>query len=251
MFDVVVVGAGNVATLLHHIFVNANLSCAMAVRGELSGGDLCSIDDLPGAPLYVIAVKDSAIEQVAEKVAAQVSPDAIICHTAGSVSIDALPLSIENAGVFYPLQSFSLGRDLRSDNFTIFVEARSAKTLSFLMRLATAIGHRCVELDSQRREKMHLAAIFASNFTNYMYSVTEDILKDCDVDFSHMKPLIAECASKVCDSDKSPIELQTGPAMRGDRAVIEHHIEMLDEPQLKEIYTILSRAIERRRDEEF
>lgn len=250
MYDIVVIGGGNVATHMYRIFKDAALKVAMATRGANRAEGCYSIDRLPSGEIYLIAIKDDIIEELSSSIASQIEKDAIVCHTAGSVSIDALPESIKNRGVFYPLQSFTKGRELSATDFTIFIEANNKLTLKALGNLAKRIEHRYVELSSSDRERMHLAAVFTSNFTNHMYTIAEEILRDSGVDFSHMRPLIAECATKAVKSNQSPRYLQTGPAARGDSAVIEHHQEMLEDQMIREIYSILSKSIESRRDEE-
>ena len=60
--------------------------------------------------------------------------------------------------------------------------------------------------------------------------------------FSALLPLIDETARKV--HELSPHEAQTGPALRYDENVINHHLQMLsDEPRLQEVYRLLSRSI--------
>jgi len=42
--------------------------------------------------------------------------------------------------------------------------------------------------------------------------------------------------------------MQTGPAARGDEAVIQKHLQLLDDaPQLKNIYTLMTQSIQQSR----
>ena len=60
--------------------------------------------------------------------------------------------------------------------------------------------------------------------------------------FDMLRPLIAETASKV--KEHLPAGVQTGPAIRNDQHTIQAHLQMLDnEPELQEIYTLLSQGI--------
>jgi predicted short-subunit dehydrogenase-like oxidoreductase (DUF2520 family) len=98
------------------------------------------------------------------------------------------------------------------------------------------------QINSLQRKHIHLAAVFACNFSNYMYSIANDILKADGISFDILNPLILECASKALDLN--PREAQTGPAKRNDQNIIQHHLELLNNlPDYREIYEILSRQI--------
>ena len=93
------------------------------------------------------------------------------------------------------------------------------------------------EATSQLRTKIHLAAVFACNFTNCLYAIADDILKKNNIPFSILLPLIGETTRKL--STLEPWDAQTGPAARGDMAVIQKHLDMLNHEE-KAIYQILS-----------
>lgn len=258
MYDILIIGSGNVASSLYQIFEKQGLRCAMAARSRdraleitQSEDNVYGIDKIPSSRFVIIAVKDGVVAEVSSMIAAQVMGQSIVCHTAGSVALDTLDKSISHRGVFYPLQTFSKGREFDIVKFTIFVEASDNKTLEELEKLALMVSPRCEHLSSKQREMMHLAAVFVSNFSNYMYIAASDILKDSGVEFSHMKPLIEECAAKVCQSNLPPEDMQTGPAARGDHSVINKHISLLEDSILKELYSTLSGAIESRCNEKF
>ncbi len=255
IYDVAIVGAGNVASGLCHIFLASGVSVAIVARNTskvnipIDPSHIYNLEEPPPAAIYLIAVKDAHVAQVASKLYPKVSPTAIIVHSAGSVAMNALPAQISNAGVFYPLQTFSQGREEHLGNFTIFVEATNPATLDALEQLAQRCKLPSYHIDSQARERMHIAAVFVSNFTNFMYTSAEDILRSSGVGFEHMRPLMRECAAKVQESTLSPALLQTGPAARGDMQVAKHHIDLLDEPELKQIYSVISDAIYKRYNE--
>lgn len=258
MYDVLIIGSGNVAFSLYKIFKASGVKCAIAARSydkaleiTMSRDNLYGLNDIPQSKFIFLTVKDSVIREVALAIAPQVRANTIVCHTAGSMPLDTIPEEISHRGVFYPLQTFSKGRDQDIVKFTIFVEASDGQTLSELKQLALRVAPKVEELDSKGREMMHIAAVFVSNFTNYMYIAANDIMQECGVDFSHMKPLIEESSTKVCLSILPPEYMQTGPAMRGDKEVIKKHIDLLKDSNIKEIYSTLSSAIENRCNEEF
>ena len=96
---------------------------------------------------------------------------------------------------------------------------------------------------SEQRARVHLAAVFACNFANHMYAVGERIVRDAGIDFDVLKPLIAETAAKACDA-RSPLDVQTGPAVRNDFATKARHGDLLSfDLRLKNIYSTISQSI--------
>ena len=117
--NVVIIGAGNLATQLalalfeKGIQVKQVYSRKIESASELAGKVNASfINDLsqllPEADLYIIAVKDSAIQEVLENL--RLNNEQLVVHTAGSVPMSILEGFSNNYGVFYPLQTFSKSR---------------------------------------------------------------------------------------------------------------------------------------------
>lgn len=198
----------------------------------------------PDSDIIIIAVSDSAIGEVAANIAAGV-PDfkGIAAHTAGSVAMDSLQPFFRNYGVFYPLQTFS--KDMEIPDFRdipVFVEGNSAETADTLAELAGILSDNVYRLDSEAREKLHLASVFACNFTNALYGVAHELLEETGVPFSALLPLVDRTAAKVHDA--SPADCQTGPARRGDKRVTDRHIQLLSSrPELAKLYELVSSII--------
>ncbi len=192
------------------------------------------------ASLFVISVKDDAITDVFEKAYAA-CPDSFFIHTAGSVSIDVFKNKAKSYGVLYPLQSFSIKRDLDFNNIPIFIEGNNNDTTSLLFCIATKISKQPITvLNSEQRKIMHLAAVFASNFTNHCYACAKQLLEESGVKFSALLPLIDETCKKV--HELSPEDAQTGPAVRYDKTVMSMQEKMLHGAKL-DIYRSISRSI--------
>ena len=152
-----------------------------------------------------------------------------------------------NHGVFYPLQTFSKNKSLLFEGIPLLVEGSSPGVEKSLLELGEKISGNVHLVHSQGRRTLHLAAVFACNFSNYLYSVASDLLKEQGLSFDLLKPLIRETAMKL--ESQSPAEAQTGPAARGDMNIIARHLEMLSgKPQLEEIYKILSQEIGKTKD---
>jgi predicted short-subunit dehydrogenase-like oxidoreductase (DUF2520 family) len=150
----------------------------------------------------------------------------------------------KNYGVLYPMQTFSKQREVDFREVSFFVEANHQIGIEALKDLAGKLSSKVYELTSEQRKYLHIAAVFACNFTNHMYALCDRLLKAQGVPFEVMLPLIDETARKV--HELKPQDAQTGPAIRNDKNVIESHLNMLDdEPGLKEIYEMISNSIHR------
>ena len=191
--------------------------------------------------IFVICVSDDAIQEVAQKII--VPDDAIVVHTSGSQPLSVLDDSgSQNMGVFYPLQTFSKAKKVDFKTVPIFVESENSDVEKVLMKMAKAISGNVKRINSEGRKALHIAAVFASNFSNHMLTIAKEITKQNDLDFNVLKPLIAETLNKSLEI--GPEKAQTGPAVRGDFEILERHMQFLaDNPELAEIYKIISQHI--------
>lgn len=200
-----------------------------------------SADECAEADIYVIAVSDSAVQSVAHGLC--IPEEAILTHTAGSVPLSTLPERGGRRGIIYPLQTFTQGRDIDLGGVTLFLEADNEATLERIRALATALSRNVEYADSERRRTIHLAGVFVNNFTNHLYALGREIVAEEGLDFEVLRPLIAETTAKALDSG-NPAAVQTGPARRGDREVIERHIAMLGKDDIKgKIYNDITDSI--------
>lgn len=251
---IVWIGAGNLATQLGMALREAGhetlqvysrtADSAAALAGKLGCPSTDRLEDvLPGGDVYLFSVKDSVLEQLVARVAPSVG-GALCLHTAGSMPMDVFRGHAVRYGVFYPMQTFSKNAPVDFREIPVFIEASDAASRARVEALARSVSGQVVEMDSARRRSLHLAAVFACNFTNHCYALSESILKRIGVPFEVMWPLIDETVRKV--HRLSPAEAQTGPAVRYDRNVIGRQLAMLeDEPDMREIYDAMSRSIHR------
>ena len=199
------------------------------------------------ADLLVVAVKDTALPDVLCQLH-KGREQTLIVHTAGS-----MPLSLfadaghERGGVFYPMQTFSKERAVDFARVHLFIEAMQADDVEALEDMATALTrnpdfvHRST---SAIRRRLHLAAVFACNFTNHCCTLADDVLREAGLDFSVMLPLVDETIAKL--HELPPAQAQTGPAIRRDDNVMGVQMAMLaDKPEMQKIYTLLSKSIQR------
>lgn len=191
-----------------------------------------------GADLYVFSLKDTALETVIAQVPAN---DGLWVHTAGSMPMEVFAPYAKRYGVLYPLQTFSRQREVDFRPIPFFLETALAADGEILSGVAHSLSDNVRFLSSEKRKSIHLAAVFACNFTNHIYALAGNILAASDVPFDVLLPLIDETAAKV--HELSPREAQTGPAIRYDENVIGKHLAMLADPRMKEIYRLLSQSI--------
>ncbi len=246
---IVLIGAGNLATQLGiELFRKGHEIVQVYSRTEQSGKvlaqQLCSqptteiaqIDT--SADLYLFSIKDDALPAILS----QMKPnDGIWAHTAGSISMSIFELFTQHYGVFYPLQTFSKSREVDFATIPIYIESNNSENLETLKFLGKSISEKVIEATSEQRKQLHLAAVFACNFTNRMYAIAAKLLEDKGLNFNQLLPLIDETAKKV--HELHPIDAQTGPATRFDETIINNHINALSDGELKHIYYILSENI--------
>jgi len=247
---ITIIGSGNVATHLAAAFKNSGHAIVQVYSRDMHNASLLAyhvkaeaIDNLKGinpeTELFVVAVKDDAIEPIAADLAQY---NELIVHTSGATSLQTLQKHTQNAGVFYPLQTFSKTRELNFNTVPLCIEGTDDKITSTLNELAYTVSQNVYRVNSEQRKTLHLAAVFACNFPNYLYHVSQQLLAEKQLPFDLLRPLILETAEKV--QEHLPGGAQTGPAVRNDGKTMASHLEQLGEnPDLQEIYKLLSQGI--------
>jgi predicted short-subunit dehydrogenase-like oxidoreductase (DUF2520 family) len=190
--------------------------------------------------LFVIAVNDDVIEDVIAQIPHTDKP---IVHTSGSTPIEVFEgKGFEKYGIFYPVQSFSKHETESLTPIPICVEANSSKTEDLFLSLASSVSSKVYSLDSSKRKALHVAAVFANNFTNHMFHIAHELLAKNKISFEIIRPLIEKTALKI--KHENPVDAQTGPAIRNDRKVIDEHLKYLENNKdYQEVYEIITRNI--------
>ncbi|MGY3055335.1 putative short-subunit dehydrogenase-like oxidoreductase (DUF2520 family) [Pedobacter sp. UYEF25] len=248
--SIVILGSGNVATQLALSLRSHGEDIVQVYSPKLENAEKLAIQvnaqaitrliNLEAsADLYLVAVKDDSIFEVVQQLKGL---KGIVAHTSGSTTIDIFSNEIENFGVFYPLQTFSKGRQLAFDNIPICIEANNAFSLQTLQALAAQLSNSVLQISSEKRKALHIAAVFACNFSNHLFTLAADILEERGLSFNLLNSLITETAAKVMDS--APAAMQTGPASRHDEKTIASHLAWLaDSPNLQKVYESMSESI--------
>ena len=235
--NIVIIGKGNVATNLDYAFRKKGVACQMVSSRE-------GLDQLPTANVYIYAVRDEALSQVVAQVVNK--EKSLHLHTSGSMPMSVFGADKPHAGVFYPFQTFSKARVIEDfSTVPIFFEARGIDDITAVYSLALTITNHVYETTQHDRERLHVAGVYACNFTNLMYTFAAELLKDTHIPFSALLPLIDETAAKI--HTLAPCDAQTGPARRGDENVMRHHVEILPNADMRDLYQRLSEEIRKRR----
>ena len=246
---IALIGAGNVATCLgprlkeagHEITAvySRTVDSARALADRLGATYTTDLNAVPASDAAIVMLKDDALKELAPAIADSLK-DSLLLHTAGSVSMDIwYTAGAMKYGVLYPMQTFSKTSVIDWSQVPLFIEGSSDQTLDSIRELALTVSPDVTVLSSEGRRKLHLAAVFTCNFSNHMYAIAQKLLADEGVPFRVMLPLVRETARKV--ETISPQEAQTGPAIRGDRKVIDEHLELLKAyPEYAELYRLIS-----------
>jgi predicted short-subunit dehydrogenase-like oxidoreductase (DUF2520 family) len=251
--DISFIGSGNLAWHLAPALDNAgytvrevysrNYKHAQALVGRLYQAEVKTSTDFSTSKstLFIIAVSDDAIRELASEII--LPKDALLVHTSGSQPLSALGFATtQNIGVFYPLQTFSKAKKVDFNDIPIFIESENTETGKVLFKMAKAISKQVKQISSEDRKALHVAAVFASNFTNHILTLSKQILESNNLSFEMIKPLIVETINKSLSI--GPNNAQTGPAKRGDMEILDHHMEFLkDDETLAEIYRLISQDI--------
>ncbi len=233
---IVIIGAGNVGTNLEAAFRRAKIDVTLVS----SRGDLTDLPTTADAYFYTIA--DNAVQDIINKV--HTHARALHLITSGTLPLTVFGADKPHCGIFYPFMTFSKARILEDfSHVPIFIEAKNIDDTAALFSLSLALSSHVYEASQADREKLHVAGVFVNNFANGLYKCAEDILRGTSIPFKSLLPLIDETAAKV--HEMSPKEAQTGPARRGDEAVMQHHLSLLKDEEDKQIYKLLSKKIEK------
>lgn len=249
-FQISLIGAGNVGSHLaqrfHALEIPIKQICSRTHTSALELAKLVDaeavekVEDLEvDVDLVILSVPDDQIEIISDKIK---KSKTLVVHTSGSISREVLDIH-ENRGVFYPLQSFRKNKPIDWQDIPVCVDANSNEQLVFLEELGNKISEKVYRLKDRQRASLHVAAVFANNFSNHMLHLAERIAKREDVPFELLQPLIRETLNRV--EGNLPSQMQTGPAKRGDKDVIQRHLDFL-EPFADErrLYDLLSEHIQ-------
>ena len=269
---IVLIGAGNLATHLgkalhaagHDMLqvFSRTMQSAETLASLLDAEPLTDIAQVrDDADVYIFSVKDSALVQLVAQLcrheadglgedgavnalrkAKKGEHERVFLHTAGSMPMSVFKGMAQHYGVLYPMQTFSRQREVDFSIIPCFVEANDEFAQKQIEGLAREISGRVYQLSSEDRKYLHLSAVFACNFANHCYAISQELLEEHGIPFDVMLPLINETAAKV--HEMKPKDAQTGPAVRYDENVIGKQSKLLENhPHFKKVYDSMSKSI--------
>ena len=269
---IVLIGAGNLATHLgkalhaagHDMLqvFSRTMQSAETLASLLDAEPLTDIAQVrDDADVYIFSVKDSALVQLVAQLcrheadglgedgavnalrkAKKGELERVFLHTAGSMPMSVFKGMAQHYGVLYPMQTFSKQREVDFSIIPCFVEANDEFAQKQIEGMAREISGRVYQLSSEDRKYLHLSAVFACNFANHCYAISQELLEEHGIPFDVMLPLINETAAKV--HEMKPKDAQTGPAVRYDENVIDKQSKLLENhPHFKKVYDSMSKSI--------
>ena len=243
---IILIGSGNVATHLGKKIQDSNYDIiqviskkkdsAKKLAQEINASFSNKVSDIIPSDLIILSIKDEEIEKIIPRL-----PDTPIVHTSGSIPIKVFEEKFTNYGVIYPVQTFNKNIKIKYD-IPFCIEANNKDFEKELKKIIQKISSNICIMNSTDRKTLHIAAVFACNFSNHMYTIANNLLAKKGIPFSMLLPLIQQTGNKL--NYNTPNNLQTGPAKRQDIKILKTHMELLkDNDKLKEIYNLISNHI--------
>ena len=245
--QIVLIGSGNVAFHLAKAFSEAQIPISQIFGRNTTELQKISeqfsipfsTETLADADLYIISVSDSSIAEVSSLIK---NENALVTHTSGSVSREALRGNFRKS-VFYPLQTFSKSKNLDYSKIPFFIDAENENDEEILKNLASKISKNVMLANDEKRKYIHLTAVFACNFVNHLYARAKEISDSQGIPFDYFLPLIDETTQKIHELE--PKLAQTGPAIRNDEKVLKLHESLLTDEEKLKIYKTLNESIKK------
>lgn len=253
MERVSLIGAGNVATHLAKALALAGFrigqvytphaDTASQFADAVGAMPVTSLSDLDAdSDLYIVSVKDVAVAQVLDTIAAEnpALTDRLWVHTAGSIPVDVFPTAFSRCGVLYPLQTFSKSVPVDMTQVPFFIEGCNADVEHEIREVAESISDKVYHADSAGRRQLHIAGVLGCNMAMYLWALAADVLDRAGYGFEVLHPLLQATLDKAFTV--SPMEGMTGPARRGDTDVLEAHLAELP-PGIASVYKYVNNEI--------
>ena len=251
--NISILGSGNVGThFAHALSLGPHTICCVysrtlshAERLAREVGARAFTDSLGGIPqsdVLLFALKDDAVAGVADELHhTERHEDALWVHTSGSLPLAVLGKE-RRAAVVYPLQTFSKGKPIDMTRVPLFVEGADKASADEATALASSLSQTVQPLSSEQRAALHLAGVFANNFSNHCVAIACRMLRNNHLPPELLRPIVEETAAKL--RSLTPVEAQTGPAVRWDTVIMDKHLRILqDNEPLAEIYRLMSQSI--------
>lgn len=246
--NIAIIGTGNVAYTYSKVLKNNGINLRYVfTRNQDRISEIESLfgveaisdyEKLLTCDLIIIAVKDDAIGEVAEKLH---NYKGVLVHTSGTQNSTILQ-SVENYGIIYPLQTLTKDYEVDFKSVPVLINASSSEVKGKLKCVAQKMSDVVIECSDEDRRYIHMNAVYVSNFVNVMLQIGEKLLKEKSLNISILEPLVRETVNKAFTMGAE--KALTGPARRGDKETINKHLNLLkNNEEEREIYKLLTNYI--------
>ena len=246
--NIAIIGTGNVAYTYSKVLKNNGINLRYVfTRNQDRISEIESLfgveaisdyEKLLTCDLIIIAVKDDAIGEVAEKLH---NYKGVLVHTSGTQNSTILQ-SVENYGIIYPLQTLTKDYEVDFKSVPVLINASSSEVKGKLKCVAQKMSDVVIECSDEDRRYIHMNAVYVSNFVNVMLQIGEKLLREKSLNISILEPLVRETVNKAFTMGAE--KALTGPARRGDKETINKHLDLLkNNEEEREVYKLLTTYI--------
>lgn len=246
-----IIGTGNMAWFLGTKLKAAGHKCAgvygrnkdnaTKLSEEISGELILNINDLnDNQNICILAISDDAIEEFVQQLSFK---NTLLIHTAGAMPINTLSKASNKQGVIWPIYSITKGSITDNTEIPCVIEYSDKDSKEALLEIARSFSNNIKEVTSEQRQQLHLTAVISNNFSNHLYTICEQLLAEHNLSIDLLLPIIYQTISRL--KERSPYDMQTGPAKRHDLQTINKQLKVLqNHPEWAKIYDAISRSIE-------
>jgi hypothetical protein len=183
-----------------------------------------------GIDFYLVAVQNDAINHVIEEL--PTNRPVFVC---AGFHRSNLP----HIGYLYPLQSIHINRMPRLEEVPFLIDAREEQA-TLGARFLSSIGATAHLVTAEERLHSHLAAVFINNFGYFILKSGLELGAQ-KLAIETFFPLL----QKTVENAAAHEDLQTGPARRNDRSMMEEQLQMMEaiDPSMAELYRHISQLI--------
>ena len=246
MKKIIFIGAGNIATNLAINLAKNNyqiiqifsksLVNAKILADKVNANATNDLSKIKTADIIILSIKDDIIEDVLK-----LHHFENIVHTSGFKDLNVFGTKVKNFGSLYPIQTFNKKINIDLSETPFLIECSNKEFEKTIIKLAHSLSSNVIKINSEQRKKIHLAAVYACNFSNRMIGIAKEIMEINNLDFSLIQPLIKQTMKKISEGD--PNQLLTGPAKRKDVQTIQNHLKLIQNSNHKKIYQLISQDI--------
>ena len=245
-----IIGSGNIATYIGIRCLEAGRTIDEVIStNEKTGRDLAKklnanfITDYrqSQATTFLIAIPDDAIRTLGQTDFFKTKK---VIHTSGSIGLAELENLSENVACIWPIYSIQKEKLPTRNDIPFVLQSSNLPTRKKAVSFLKCLTNNVTEASDEQKSILHLNAVLVNNFTNHLFAQSEKLLVENSLSFQElMLPIIQNTVEKLNNS--SPMDLQTGPAIRRDKSSVDRHLDLLKEDSnLAKLYKLFTGCIQ-------